>query len=109
VKKIAVEHYTARQGNCAQSIASAWQAKRDPESQHVTTFASEGSGRAPDGVCGALYAAEKLAGSAGETIFKQFKQATDGHVTCRDIRRSKVMPCAECVALAAGLLEEVER
>jgi len=80
--------------------------KKDPVSQHAEAFASAGGGWAPGGLCDALYAARELAPQSREIIEKRFKEKADGYTACRDIRRNKIIPCSECVALAAGLLEE---
>lgn len=105
MKDAAVDHYTARRGNCAQSVALAWKDKKDPASEHAEAFAAHGGGRAPEGLCGALHAARELAGEQKDKLTEQFKELANGHTACRDIRKNRVMPCADCVALAAQLLE----
>lgn len=108
MKESAVEHYKARRGNCAQSVALAWKEKKQPDSDDHSRFSGFGHGQAPDGLCGALHAACELAGKQQkETLRSRFSQSAAGHTTCRDIRRNRIMPCAECVATAAGLLEEL--
>jgi hypothetical protein len=108
MKKSAVDHFKARRGNCAQSVALAWKDKKQPESDHHVRFSDFGSGQAPEGLCGALHAACELGGELHkETLKEKFSQQASGHVTCREIRRNRVMPCADCVATAAGLLEEL--
>ena len=106
MKDLAVDHYKSRRGNCAQSVALAWKDKKDPASAHADSFYSHGGGRAPEGLCGALHAARELAGAHGDSLTEQFKQQANGHITCRDIRKNRVMPCTDCVSLAAKLLEE---
>ncbi len=108
MKEAATEHYKARRGNCAQAVALAWKDKKQPDSEHHHHFADCGNGRAPNGLCGALHAACELAGdSLKETLKKNFSQQASGHTACREIRRNRTLPCAECVATAAGLLEEL--
>lgn len=110
MKETASDHYKARRGNCAQSVALAWTDKKEPESQHAERcFTVHGGGRAPEGLCGALHAARELASEHKELLTNRFKERTDGHTTCRDIRRNRAMPCADCVALAAGLLDELHK
>jgi hypothetical protein len=110
MKQSAVEHYKARRGNCAQAVALAWKDKKQPESDHHIHFSDCGSGQAPEGLCGALHAACELAGPhLKETIKEKFSQHASGHTACREIRRNRVMPCADCVATAAGLLEELTK
>lgn len=108
MKKNAVEYYKNRQGNCAQAVALAWKSKVQPEADHHARFSGSGGGRAPEGLCGALHAACELAGEPKKEILKEkFRQKAAGHITCRDIRRNRAMPCADCVATAAELLEEL--
>lgn len=105
----AIDHFTARRGNCAQAVALAWTDKKEPGSTHAERFIAHGGGRAPEGLCGALHAARELAGEHKETLTEQFKQKADGHTTCRGIRKNRVMPCSDCVALAAELLDELHK
>jgi hypothetical protein len=108
MKESAIEHYKARRGNCAQAVALAWRDKKQPDSDHYSRFSGFGGGQAPDGLCGALHAACELAGAdLKETLQARFSQLASGHTTCLEIRRNRVMTCAECVAIAAGLLEEL--
>ena len=110
MKKSAIEHYKTRRGNCAQAVALAWKEKKQPESDHHIRFSDSGNGQAPEGLCGALHAACELAGShLKETIKEKFSQHASGHTTCREIRRNRVMPCADCVAMATELLEELTK
>ncbi len=110
MKQSAVEHYKTRWGNCAQAVALAWKDKKQPESDHHIRFSDFGNGEAPDGLCGALHAACELAGKTNQEKLKsEFSRLAEGHTTCRDIRRNRIMPCSECVATAAGLLEEITK
>jgi hypothetical protein len=110
MKQSAVEHYKTRRGNCAQAVALAWKEKKQPESDHHVRFSDFGNGQAPEGLCGALHAACELAGRAHrEPLKEKFSRLASGHIACREIRRNRIMPCAECVATAAGLLEELTK
>jgi hypothetical protein len=110
MKDSAVEHYKNRRGNCAQAVALAWKDKRQPASDHHLRFSSAGGGQAPEGLCGALHAACELAGKTNQEKLKsEFSRLAAGHTTCREIRRNRVMPCADCVATAAGLLDELTK
>lgn len=107
MKDNAVDHYKSRQGNCAQSVALAWRDKKDPASTHAGLFLAHGHGQAPEGLCGALHAARELAGDTRkEQLTNRFKEKAGGYTACRDIRKNRIMPCADCIALAAELLEE---
>ncbi|MCX6914223.1 MAG: hypothetical protein NT167_14415, partial [Verrucomicrobia bacterium] len=62
-----------------------------------------GAGRAPEGLCGAVYAACLLAPSRAEELKAAFA-ARLGSLHCKEIRAAKKHPCAECVAQGAELL-----
>ena len=95
----ALDHFRNKQGhnyNCAQAIAAAFDA--DPAG-----FSTHGSGRAPEGWCGAAYAAANLIQDP-EKVKAAFLQAA-GSVACRDIRRSRALSCAACVETSARLVQ----
>jgi hypothetical protein len=107
MKERASEHYQRRRGNCAQSVAFAWNTTYPDRSKTEDTFAGCGGGRAPDGLCGALHASCTLAdATAAEAIKLSFAEKSGGHVKCREIRKAKTLPCCECVEVAAELLEK---
>jgi hypothetical protein len=96
----ALEHFRNKQGhnyNCAQAIAAAFDA--DP-----AHFSAHGSGRAPEGWCGAAYAAAELSRDT-EAVKAVFMEAA-GSVACREIRRSRAMSCAACVETSARLVQQ---
>ncbi len=107
MKNTAIEHHRQRRGNCAQSVAFAWYSKYPVGRGCEAVFAGCGAGRAPDGLCGALYASCELAGDqAAEAIKRSFMEKTGGRQTCKDIRAARAVPCSECVEVAADLLEK---
>lgn len=96
----ALDNYTGQAGqrlNCAQAVAAAF--GKDPQA-----FASCGGGQAPDGWCGAAYAAAHLTGNP-EAIRSVFHQLA-GAVTCKAIRQARQLPCPGCVETAARLAKE---
>jgi len=110
MKESAAEHFNSRRGNCAQAVALAWKDKKQPEADLHDRFSGFGHGRAPEGTCGALHAACEIAGEAHcEVLKEQFRQQAAGHTACREIRRNRIMPCVDCVATAAGLLEKLTK
>lgn len=109
MKKIAGDYHRQRRGNCAQSVAFAWEQKFPGACGVEEVFAGCGAGRAPQGLCGAVYASCTLAETAAEAIKQNFAEKTGGHLTCKAIRAAKVMPCSACVEVAAGLLEHYYR
>ncbi len=86
--------------NCAQAIAHGFD--RD---DLVGEMANCGGGRAPDGLCGALYCAMRLAGNAAENLAADFEKKL-GSRRCADLKRAGRVPCRECVATAAQILSE---
>jgi hypothetical protein len=96
----AKEHYQGKTGarlNCAQSIAAAF-------GEDTAPFAGSGSGRAPEGWCGAAYAAAEITGERAR-IEQTFLEAA-GTVTCAGIRRSRAMSCLTCIETSARLVQQ---
>ena len=106
MKTTAIDYHQQRRGNCAQSVVYAWNLKTQDSRNSEETFAACGGGRAPGGLCGAVYASCELAGANAAIIKQFFAEKTGGFLTCRDIRMTKKMACSECVGVAAELLEK---
>jgi hypothetical protein len=110
MKTIASEYHQQRRGNCAQSVAFAWGAKNPGGRGVEEVFAGCGAGRAPGGLCGALYASCQLAGAGAEDSIKQaFAEKSGGDLTCKEIRAARKLTCSGCVEAAAELLEKHSR
>ena len=106
MKNKAVEFHTQHRRNCAESVALAWSEAQGRDAELLGQLVDCGHGRAPDGVCGALYAACQLAGPVeAEHIKKRFSEVSGGSLGCREIRKSRVLRCVDCVSHAASLLE----
>jgi hypothetical protein len=89
--------------NCAQSVLHAWREVVGDTALTVAELRPFGAGRAPDGLCGAVYAACLLAPDRAEELKSAFA-ARVGSLCCKEIRAAKEHSCAECVAEAADLL-----
>jgi hypothetical protein len=89
--------------NCAQSVLHAWREVVGDTALTVADLKPFGAGRAPEGLCGAVYAACLLAPNRAEELKTAFA-ARLGSLYCKEIRAAKEHPCAECVAEAAELL-----
>ena len=87
--------------NCAQAVACG--ADREDLKEEL---AKCGGGKAPEGLCGALYAALLLAPKDKHDDIKREFAAKAGFLTCREIKTVSKFPCADCVALASELLEK---
>lgn len=94
--------------NCAQAVAAAFSHIFNDDKSFIEKLQSSGGGRAKDGLCGALFAAEVIAADKDKiaVIHQRFLDEV-GAVTCREIKREKHVPCIICVETAARLLDEV--
>ncbi len=94
---------------CAQAVAEALRESFRLDDDFVEGMAHATGGRAPSGYCGALYAAMQIAGKnapAKEKAIEEFFKQKAGGVTCREIRSSRQLTCADCVEQAANLLSQ---
>jgi len=90
--------------NCAQSVIKAFEDTHEVSEDKILEFKKYGGGRAPEGICGALYGALTLCDSEIEIseIEDKFAKCA-GSLKCREIRSSKTLSCAECVEKAADI------
>ena len=96
----ALDHFRNKQGhnyNCAQAVGVAFNA--DP-----AQFETHGRGHAPEGWCGAAYAAAELIQDP-QFVKEAFLKAA-GSITCREIRHSRTLSCAACVETSARLVQQ---
>ena len=97
----ALELFTAvpRRHNCAQSVA----AGNDGSKDLVAQLATAGGGHAPDGLCGALYAAIQLVPEEKrQSVIDTFGTAL-GETHCLALKKLGV-PCTKCVETADSLV-----
>lgn len=108
--KRALVAYQDEQLNCAQSVLRAFQPQHGIAETEIHQARRLGGGRAEGGLCGALYAALRLAGpQADSQRLRADFVAAAGAEKCREIRRAARLSCAECVHLAASLLADQGR
>lgn len=88
--------------NCAQAVVHAHRSENPGCTLTVEDCAGMGAGRAPEGLCGSLWAACALRPEEAEQIKAAFK-AEAGAVACHEIKREHGYPCPECVRLATRL------
>lgn len=92
--------------NCAQAVAYKYAALLGLTPQEaLDRFAGCAAGRAPGGLCGALYAAQCAAPDKAREIEGEFKEATNGFTTCADIKGLSGTPCPVCVDTIDSILE----
>lgn len=87
--------------NCAQAIAHGF----DREDL-LAELQTAGGGRAPDGLCGALFAAMKIAGETAAPALADAFEKRLGYRRCLNLKKDSRTPCPTCVATAAELLSE---
>ncbi len=89
--------------NCAQTICDAV-GRQDL----LAAMSGFGQGRAPEGLCGALYAALQCAPEEKrEALLKKFTDKL-GHTKCKDLKMQGKVDCHTCVATAALLADGQE-
>lgn len=112
-KKIAKEYFLGigdkRRMTCAQAVATAFKGKFKLREEDIANLKAVSGGRAPGGLCGALYAVRVLFREGRENQFQfvheEFVRQA-GSDQCRVIRAARKIGCAECVEIAAGLVEK---
>lgn len=103
---IALHLFRKEKRNCAEAVIEAWQMVSGHHHELADQMRQCGSGEAPQGVCGAFYAAQIVSDKdAGAKFFSMFANAA-GSILCREIRSAKKISCSACVKLAATFLEE---
>ena len=91
--------------NCAQAVLKGFQKEFNISDQEIEEYRVWGGGRAEGGVCGALFAAERLLCQIGkDSVMEEFQRKADG-VLCADIKE-KQFTCAEYVRMADELVEK---
>jgi hypothetical protein len=90
--------------NCAQAVLKGFQTEFNISDTEIEEYRAWGGGRAEDGMCGALFAAERLLRQIGkESVIEEFHQIAGGTL-CSDIKE-KQFTCAEYVRIADELVE----
>lgn len=98
-------HHPHYAHNCAQAITHKWHKLFNRSDALVAQGKAWGGGRAPEGICGAMYAGLQLvADYQKKTFAEQFIQQA-GHAQCKIIRRQGVTSCVQCVEIADLLLD----
>lgn len=93
--------------NCAEAVVEACREKFPLTPAAKEIFRTCGGGRAPEGLCGALYGICEIlkvyAPDRIEKVKEDFK-ARCGAVHCREIRKGHQVPCSGCVQIATEVL-----
>ena len=91
--------------NCAQAILKGFQQEFNITDQEIEEYRAWGGGRAQNGICGALFSAEKLLKQADKPGITNEFRAIVGKTHCLDIKEIK-FSCIDCVRIADELLEQ---
>ena len=110
----ALEHYLGKNGkvrkNCAQAVLCGFQSSLNITETQIDAFSVYGTGKAPENICGAIYAAQTLLEKEtdAKSIEKLQAYFTEyaGSVKCREIRGHKKMSCMGCVENATRFVAE---
>lgn len=93
--------------NCAQAVANHW-SQLYVDKDIVERYAPYVGGKAPDGYCGALYAAMQACPLHAVDIERDFV-ASCGASRCFDIKRLARTPCETCVETADMLVAKYKK
>lgn len=104
-KELAIEHFIGKNGleryNCAQAVLHVF----NEEKKHsLAAYKNHGGGKAPEGLCGAVYAAKLIAQEQPTDVLTELKN-TLGYLTCRELRANCVS-CLRCVEEAVTVLQK---
>lgn len=84
--------------NCAQTVCAAL-GRHDL----VPVMSACSGGRAPEGMCGALYGVLLCSPESLRPAMTDVFRQKCGYLTCRELKKEGRVPCVECVRAAAGL------
>jgi hypothetical protein len=91
--------------NCAQALLKGFQIQMKISDTEIEEYRAWGGGRAKDGICGALFAAERLLLQANKaSIVEAFKEQAGG-VECVNLKNGK-FSCEAYVQLVDSLVEK---
>ena len=91
--------------NCAQAILKGFQKEFDITDQEIEEYRAWGGGRAEGGMCGALFAAERLLRQIGkESVVEEFNKKAGG-LLCSEIKE-KQFTCTKYVRIADELVKK---
>jgi len=111
MKETAKAYFLGKKGpsklNCARSVAETFRERFPLDEKTAMSLAACGGGMAPEGYCGAFYAARCIL----EQYFPQHSaeglerlRVSAGSLKCREIKALKKLPCVGCVEKAAEII-----
>ncbi len=110
LKAVDTFHHPEYRHNCAQAIVNKWHSHFNVPPTVIADMKACGGGRAPEGLCGALYGGLHLLQSEEEKekLIDGFCKAA-GQTNCRALKAEKRTSCEQCVDIADSLIEKVVR
>ncbi len=102
---IAKNCYLGKEGcqkmNCAQAVLCAFKNQFEINENTIDIFKGFGGGNAPEGICGAYYAARYILQSSSEehqlSALEDYFLKYAGDTRCKEIKESKKLSCVGCV------------
>jgi hypothetical protein len=95
--------------NCAQTVLKILKTEHTICAEDIHSAKANGSGRAPNGTCGALYAIlSQLPENKHSQAIESFKAEATSE-KCREIRRNQKLSCQGCVEKALTLFAEIHK
>lgn len=102
-------HLAPHNWNCAQAIHKGFQEATALTDQEIElAYRPMGGGRAPEGMCGAIYAVRTLVGEdtpLADELTEAFMDKTGG-LTCHELKGRDGRPCSWLVEEAEALLRQ---
>ena len=92
--------------SCAQTVYAAFASMLEPSKMEF--MQQNSGGRAPENMCGALFAAMSLNPQKAEEIKQAFIQM-NGDFRCGELKRTLKVSCEECVRTACQILENSQK
>ncbi|PYG89070.1 broad specificity phosphatase PhoE [Ruminiclostridium sufflavum DSM 19573] len=102
-----------RRMNCAQAVICAFKEEFEIDEKVIEDFRKMGGGNAPDGLCGAYYAASYVLHEKGaedkayelENYFSEYA----GSVKCKEIKEGRKLSCTGCVVRSSEFLAKLQK
>ncbi len=103
-KELAIKHFIGKDGveryNCVQTVLNVF---NEDQKHDLDIYKYQGGGNAPDGLCGAVYAAKLIAQEKHTDVLAELEKIL-GHLTCRDLRANRVS-CLRCIEESVNILQ----
>lgn len=97
--------------NCAQSIISVFMEDNPQKESLIEAFGRYGGGNAPEGLCGAFYAAKYILENnynMKRDDFERYFMEHTGALKCHEIKGLRKLSCVGCVEKSAEFLHAVQ-